>query len=520
MTDRRAAIEALRTSEQRFRFLVEGVVDYSLFMIDRQGTVQNWNPGAERTKGYKADEIVGRNFSLFYTDEDRAAGLPAKALQTAAETGKYESEGWRVRKDGTRFWASVVIDRVVDERGSIVGFAKITRDVTERRQLEIAKEQLYQAQKLETVGQLTGGVAHDFNNLLTAVLGSLALILQMTTDNRVRRLAETATRAADRGAKLTSQLLSFARRQTLRSQPSDLNELITIFDALLQRAVGATILIETDFAPDLWVAGVDQAQFQSAVLNLVVNARDAMPGGGSLIIETKNVVLGEREAAALKEIEPGSYVVVGVRDTGSGMTDEVKARAIEPFYTTKDVDKGSGLGLSQVYGFARQSNGQLEIESAPGHGTTVRMYLPRLSGEGQMLATEGAKTTPGSPMVLVVEDDPDVLDVAVESVRSLGYEVSSAPDAVEALTLLKRADARIDVLFSDVVMPKGMGGIELAREARRLRPKLQILLASGYPREGLQGRDGITEDMVFLTKPYQLSVLAETLRLLTRSTLN
>jgi PAS domain S-box-containing protein len=519
LTDRHAAIEALRESEQRFRLLVEGVVDYSLFMIDRHGTIQNWNPGAQRAKGYTADEIVGRHFSVFYTEEDRAAGLPARALQTAAETGKYEAEGWRVRKDGTRFWASVVIDRILDEQGSMIGFAKITRDITERRQLERAKEQLHQAQKLETVGQLTGGVAHDFNNLLTAVLGSLSLIMQMTTDPRVKRLAETATRAADRGAKLTSQLLAFARRQTLRPQASDLNELITVFDALLRRAVGETVAVETKLEPALWVAGVDQAQFQSALLNLVVNARDAMPGGGTLLIETKNVLLEDIAAAGLAEIEPGPYVVVSVRDTGSGMTDEVRTRAIEPFYTTKDIDKGSGLGLSQVYGFARQSNGQLELESEPGRGTTVRLYLPRSSGEaeGETLSKGGGKQKPGTPSVLVVEDDPDVLDVTVETLHSLGYQVFSAPNAPEALTILGRDDARIDVLFADVMMPKGMNGIELAREARRLRPKLQILLASGYRREGLRDREDIAEDTVFLAKPYQLSVLAETLRQLTRS---
>jgi PAS domain S-box-containing protein len=519
LTDRRAVMEALRESEQRFRLLVEGVVDYSLFMIDRQGTVQNWNPGAERTKGYSAEEIVGRNFSVFYTEEDRAAGLPAKALQIAAETGRYESEGWRVRKGGTRFWASVVIDRILDAHGNAIGFAKITRDITERHQLERAKEQLFQAQKLETIGQLTGGVAHDFNNLLTAVLGSLSLITQMTTDTRVKRLAETAARAADRGAKLTSQLLAFARRQTLRPQASDLNQLITAFDALLRRAVGETVSVETNLARELWVAAVDQAQFQSALLNLVVNARDAMPGGGALVIETKNVVLDESGAAALTEIEPGPYVIASVRDSGSGMTDEVKRRAIEPFYTTKDIDKGTGLGLSQVYGFARQSNGQLEIESEPGKGTTVRIYLPRASDDAERatLPKGGAKERPGTPSVLVVEDDPDVLDVTIETVRSLGYQVSSAPNALEALTILGHNDARIDVLFADVVMPKGLDGIELAREARRLRPKLQILLASGYTREGLRSRENIAEDTVFLAKPYQLSVLAETLRQLTRS---
>ncbi len=519
LTDRHDAVEALRESEQRFRLLVESVVDYSLFMIDREGIVRNWNPGAQRTIGYTADEIVGRHFSVFYTDEDREAGLPARALQTAVDTGKYEVEGWRVRKDGTRFWASIVIDTILEEQGTAIGFAKITRDISERRELEMAKEQLYQAQKLETVGQLTGGIAHDFNNLLTAVVGSLSLIMEIASDTRVKRLAEIAIRAADRGAELTSQLLAFARRQTLRPQPSDLNELITVFDALLRRAVGETTSIETKLAPALWVAEVDQAQFQSALLNLIVNARDAMPDGGSLSIETKNVLLDEGAASALTEIEPGHYVVVSVRDTGSGMTDESRRRAIEPFFTTKEVGKGSGLGLSQVYGFARQSKGQLEIVSALGKGTTVRIYLP--SGgrevEEKALPNGAAEKKPRLPTVLAVEDDPDVLDVAIEMLRGLGYQVFSAPNAVEALAILRRDDARIDILFTDIVMPKGMDGIELAREARRLRPKLQILLASGYTRAGRDGGEDIADDAIFVMKPYQVSVLAESLRELTRS---
>jgi len=519
LTDRHHALEALRQSEQRFRLLVESVVDYSLFMIDREGIVRNWNPGAQRTQGYTADEIVGRHFSVFYTDEDRKAGLPARALQTAVETGKYEAEGWRVRKDGTRFWASIVIDAIRDEQGAAIGFAKITRDISERRELEMAKEQLYQAQKLETVGQLTGGIAHDFNNLLTAVVGGLSLITEITADTRVKRLAEIAIRAADRGAKLTSQLLAFARRQTLRPQPSDLNELITVFDALLRRAVGETTSIETKLDPELWVAEVDQAQFQSALLNLIVNARDAMPDGGSLFIETKNVLLDEGGASALTGIAPGTYVVVSVRDTGCGMTDESRKRAIEPFFTTKEVGKGSGLGLSQVYGFARQSKGQLEIVSELGKGTTVRLYLPSSGGEVEETASPNVavEKKPRLSTVLAVEDDPEVLDVAIEMLRGLGYQVFSAPNAVEALAILRRDDARIDILFTDIVMPKGMDGIELAREARRLRPKLQILLASGYPRDGRDRGEDIADDAVFVMKPYQVSVLAESLRELTRS---
>jgi PAS domain S-box-containing protein len=378
LTERRAAQEALRESEERFRLLVESVVDYAIFLLDPQGHVRNWNAGAQHIKGYAADEIVGRHFEVFYTDEDRRAGLPAKALETAATIGRFEAEGWRLRKDGTRFWANAVIDRICDESGRLIGFAKVTRDISDRRALEQAKEQLHQAQKLETVGQLTGGVAHDFNNLLTVVSGSLSMILHVATDGKIRRLAERAQRAATRGAQLTAQLLAFSRNQTLKPQISNVNELIGDFATLLRRAVGETIALKLEPEPGLQPVHIDQAQFQSAVLNLVVNARDAMPAGGTLTIATGNFELGAERAAAL-EIAPGAYVMVTIRDTGEGMTPEVRARAIEPFYTTKEVGKGSGLGLSQVYGFTRQSGGQLEIDSEPGRGTTITLSLPGTS---------------------------------------------------------------------------------------------------------------------------------------------
>jgi PAS domain S-box-containing protein len=516
MTERRAAQEALRESEQRFRLLVQSVVDYAIFMLDTQGRITNWNAGAERLKGYTFNEIVNQHFSVFYTEEDRRAGAPAKALATAIAEGRFEAEGWRVRKDGTRFWANVIIDPIRDETGALIGFAKITRDITERRALEQAKEQLYQAQKMETVGQLTGGVAHDFNNLLTAVTGSLSLISQMTDDSRIRRLAETAQRAATRGAKLTEQLLAFARKQTFRVQTSNLNEQIKAFETLLYRAVSENIALKLDLEPQLWFADVDQAQFQSAVLNLVVNSRDAMPDGGTLTIETRNVAVDADHAATLTEIAPGAYVMVAVRDTGEGMTPEVKSRAIEPFYTTKDVGKGSGLGLSQVYGFARQSEGQIDIESQPGRGTTIGIYLPRSLGtldenaeRHGTTALRGAK----AESVLLVEDDPDVLDIALETLQSLGYKVYSARNASEALTILQR-DVPIDVLFTDVIMPKGMNGIELAHAARRVRPTLRVLLASGYARDTLQSEAGVAEDLEFIGKPYQLPELAEKLRML------
>jgi PAS domain S-box-containing protein len=513
MTERRAAQLALAESEQRFRLLVTSVVDHALFMVNRDGDVANWNQGAERITGYRAADIVGRHFSIFYAEPDRAAGKPASDLGAAQAAGRLEAHGWRARKDGSLFCADVVIDPIRDESGALLGFAQIIRDVTEQRALERAKEQLLQAQKMEAVGQLTGGIAHAFNNLLTAILGSLSLIAQSTSDSRAQRFIDTAQRAAGRGARLTGQLLAFARRQTLRPERANVNEVISVFDMLLRHAVGETIGFEVRLDPRVWPVNIDQAQFQSAILNLVVNARDAMDAkGGRLVVETFNLAIDSERAAALGEIEAGPYVVVAVRDTGSGMSPEVKARAIEPFFTTKEAGQGSGLGLSQVYGFARQSQGQIEIDSAPGRGTTVRLYLPALRSAADAPPLEVSKPT---GTILVVEDDSDVLEITLETLRSLDYQVHAASNAPEALTILQR-DVPIDVLFSDVVMPKGMSGIELAREARLMRPNLRILLSSGYAREALQGRESIPPDLEFISKPYPQAMLAERLRMLMR----
>ncbi len=506
MTERRLAQQALADSERRLRLLVSSVVDYALFTLDLQGNVQTWNPGAERLKGYTADEIIGKHFSAFYTEAARANAEPAAVLSKAATEGRFEGEGWRVRKDGTRFWANVVIDAIKDEDGELIGFTKITRDITERRALEQAKEQLYQAQKMETVGQLTGGVAHDFNNLLTAVSGSHALLRQMVSDPRAQKLLDTAERAVARGAKLTQQLLAFSRQHRLQAEKANANELITAFEALLHHATGENIDVRLNLDPGLWVSNIDQTQFQSALLNLIVNARDAMEEtGGTITIETRNCEIDQDRARSLGEIPAGSYVMIAIHDDGAGMTPEVKARAVEPFYTTKQPGKGSGLGLSQVYGFLRQSNGQIEIESALGQGTTVRMLLPKLADQDNGSEEAGSEARRNGT-VLITEDDPDVLSVAVETLRALGYDVYSAANASEAITILRR-DAPIDVLFTDIVMPNGMNGIELARKAKQLRPGIRVLLASGYSRP----EDEIEADAKFIPKPYQLPELARQL---------
>src|SRR5579883_479568 len=341
---------------ERYRLLVERVTDYAIYMLEVDGTVATWNAGAERIKGYRADEILGRNFELFYTPEDRAAGKPRTALEAAARDGKFETEQLRVRKDGSRFWAHVVLDPLRDEAGQLIGFAKITRDITERVQareeLERTRAALGQSQKMEAIGQLAGGIAHDLNNVLTAVIGNLDLLQRAVPvdSEHGRALLAAAIRGAEDGAALVSKLLAFSRRQMLAPAVTDLNKLVASAAPLLQSAVGETVKLEVVQAGGLWRTLVDAALMESALLNLALNARDAMSEGGLLTIETANAFLDD-DYARENAIASGQYVLVAVSDTGEGMDADTMARAFEPFYTTKRAGRGSGLGLSQVYGF-------------------------------------------------------------------------------------------------------------------------------------------------------------------------
>ncbi len=519
LTEHLRTQRALKESEERFRLLVQGVTDYAIYMLDPDGYVTNWNAGAERIKGYAQDEIVGKHFSTFYTDEDRESGLPQRAVTTAKREGKFEGEGWRRRKDGTRFWASVVIDPIYDHRGDLIGFAKITRDITERRNAQEALEQaraaLFQSQKMEAVGQLTGGIAHDFNNLLTIIVNNLDLLTRNARDSRDVRLIESAQRAAERGAKLTQQLLAFARRQSLQPETLNPNTLIREFEAVLRRACSEAIKLNLSLSPRTKSAYIDGQQFEAALLNLVVNARDAMPDGGTMTISTGIITIGPNDRNP-SGIPPGEYVTVTVQDTGQGMTPEVVARAFEPFFTTKEVGKGTGLGLSQVYGFVTQSGGHIGIDSTPGQGTKITLMLPAQEGGAEDGATgpdeddvlRPAKSSVGT--VLIVEDEPAVMEIASEIFESLGYDVLTATQASAALDVLA-SDTRVDVLFSDVVMPQGMNGVELSRKARELRPGLKILLASGYPMSALPA-GGLEEGISFISKPYRWTELADKLR--------
>jgi len=500
----------LNESEHRFRLLVEGVIDYAIFMLDPHGFVANWNRGAERIKGYSANEIVGQHFSRFYTEEDRVGGVPARALDTAISTGRYEAEGWRVRKDGSTFWASVVLDTIRDENGELLGFAKVTRDLTERR---AAEEQLRQAQKMEMVGQLTGGVAHDFNNLLTAIMGNLEMLATiLPAEERARRYLDGALRATERGSRLTEHMLAFSRRQEIRPEIVNLNDLLRDIVMLCQRIVGEDLEIVLHLQDALWLTRTDAAQFEAAVLNLSANARDAMDGSGRragcLTIATENVAIGGVEGS---DLPAGDYVVFSISDTGCGMSAAVLERAFEPFYTTKEVGKGTGLGLSQVYGFAKQSGGSARIESMPGRGTTVRIYLPRIEGKSTHAGSSKDRpqaTLAGTATILVVEDDLDVREMIAGALPLLGYRISVAANGPEALAVLRR-DKTVDLLFSDVVMPERMSGIELARTARRLRPGLRVLLSSGHVDD--KQSDVIRAEFPFIAKPYRPLTLARKL---------
>ncbi|GJD51556.1 Sensor histidine kinase RcsC [Methylobacterium crusticola] len=506
----RAAREAaaLRQSEERYRLLLQSVTDYAIYMLDPAGIVANWNEGARRIKGYEAEQIVGRHFSRFYTDEDRAAGLPARALATAAREGKFAGEGWRVRRDGTRFWASVVVDPIIGEEGRLVGFAKVTRDITERRRAQEALEQaqsaLAQAQKMEAIGQLTGGVAHDFNNLLMAVLGSLELLRRRLPDDpKLVRLVENAIQGAQRGAALTQRMLAFARRQELTPEAVDLPSLVRGMTDLLQRSIGPGVRIETRFPLGLPPALVDAHQLELALLNLVVNARDAMPEGGAIAVAAREGAGGEAGCGLPQD----RFVCLSVTDSGCGMDEATLAKAQEPFFTTKGVGKGTGLGLPMVQGLAAQSRGRLVLRSRRDAGTTAEIWLPvaeagAIREEGPPRRPAAARALP-SLIVLVVDDDPLVLENTAAMLEDLGHRVIEARSGQEALELLRRART-LDLVVTDQAMPE-MTGAQLAERIAAERPGQRVILATGYAE--LAG--GTAPALPRLSKPFDQAALAE-----------
>jgi len=513
LTERRQAEESLQRSQEQFRILVQGVTDYAIYMLDTDGLVSSWNAGAQRIKGYRQEEILGRHFSQFYRPEDQRAGEPRRALETALRNGRYESEGWRVRKDGSHFWANVVIDPIRDGSGELIGFAKITRDVSERREtqlaLERARESLFQSQKLDAIGQLTGGVAHDFNNLLMVIMSSLELVRRRTgTDPKTVQLLENAMQAAMRGASLTQRMLAFARRQELRPVPVEIEALVHSMFDLLERSLGPAFHIEVRLSPRLPRVRVDPNQLELALLNLTVNARDAMPDGGTITIEATPASQGPGG-----KLKAGGYVRLRVIDSGSGMDEATLARATEPFFTTKGVGKGTGLGLSMVEGLASQSGGQFVLSSASGAGTTAELWLPATEDvpAGEVQPQAPASASARRLVVLVVDDDGLVLASTMAMIEELGHTVLGASSAAEALQILRSGQA-VQLLLTDQAMPQ-MTGEQLIGVVRQEHPALPAVLATGYAELDSELPPSIGR----LTKPFGQQALAQAIAASTRA---
>ena len=512
LTERRQAELELKSSEQKFQLLVQAVSDYAIYMLDPTGHITNWNSGAQRIKGYDANEIIGSHFSRFYTEEDRAAGLPEFGLERARKDGRFEKEGVRVRKDGSRFLAHVTIDAIRDEAGQILGFAKVTHDITEKVEAQNAlnrtREELFQAQKMEAIGQLTGGIAHDFNNLLMAILGSLEILKKRLPDDpSIMPLLDNAIQGADRGVALIQRMLAYSRRQDLHLAPVDIPSVVAGMMEFVQRSVGAAIQIETDLEDNLPNVLTDAVQLETALLNLMVNARDAMPYGGTITVRAARL----QEPDGLSGTTGAGFLRLAVSDTGEGMDEETLERAATPFFTTKGVGKGTGLGLSMVQGLVEESGGKLLIESRKGEGTTISLLLPLAQNAGlppppaETASEQLLPSLPASLRILAVDDDALVLMNTTLMLEDLGHQVVEAYNGGEALEFLESGE-HFDLVLTDHSMPK-MTGAELAARIQERWPHLPVILATGYAElpSGEGGR------LPKLSKPFSQSQLAEVL---------
>ncbi|WP_197075578.1 PAS domain S-box protein [Sphingomonas sp. Ag1] len=481
-----------------------------LLLIDFEGYFRRVNPAWTSMLGYEPDELIGHHVNEFVLTDDHSETVDAYTL--AAEGGMPRIVNRYRHKDGSVRWISWVA-----AQGEDVTYAT-GRDVTAERQqaaeLAQAHEQLRQAQKMEAVGQLTGGIAHDFNNMLTGVIGSLDLIQRHIKTGRmetVDRYVDAANTSAQRAAALTARLLAFGRRQSLDLKPIDVNGLVSGMEDLLRRTLGEQVALETHFATNLWAGHTDAHQLESALLNLCINARDAMPDGGKLTVETANTHLDERYAREHTDVSPGDYVVICVSDTGIGMAPSTVEKVFEPFFTTKPVGQGTGLGLSMIYGFARQAGGHVRIYSELGQGTTIKLYVPRFEGEVEVAAGEGRQAPDGDgETVLLVEDDPSVRMIVLEVLEELGYVSIEASDGRAAIPILQ-SDRKIDLLISDVGLP-GLNGRQIAEIAREHRPELRVLFITGYAQNAAVRGGFLDRGMEMMTKPFAVDALATKIR--------
>jgi len=516
MSDEKGALEAaknaLRLSEERLRSVLATTPD-GIITINARGIVDSFSPSAERLFGYRADEVIGQNVKMLMPEPYKAEHDQYLSRYLSSGEKKIIGIGRQVearRKDGSVFPMNLAVDEINSQGERL--FTGIIHDVTDQMARE---EELRQAQKMEAVGQLTGGVAHDFNNLLTVIMGNLEMLEPRLPDDGLSgTLLQEAMEAAELGAQLTARMLAFARRQPLEPKVINLNDLVREMTEMLQRSLGESIEISTVLEKNLHRTKADPTQLQNALLNLCINARDAMPKGGKLSIETANTGIDEDYAKSRVEVRPGDYVMLSVSDNGTGMSQETLSRVLEPFFTTKDVGVGSGLGLSTIYGFSRQSGGHLRLYSEVGVGTTVSIYLPQVGDKVSDLGR--SDDAPGEPMaqnetILVVEDDHRVRRTTVARVEALGYTVLAAADGETALEVLRDSPG-VDLLFTDVVMPGGMMGSALADEAKRLYPNIRVLFTSGYTEQAGVQAGAIREGCDLLKKPYRRPELAAKLR--------
>jgi PAS domain S-box-containing protein len=494
---------AFKNAKRHFQIFMEGVSDYAIFLLDASGRVASWNPGAQNIIGYKADEVIGKHFGIFYRPDERRAGEPKRALAAAIQNGKHEVEGWRIRKNGTPFFMTGALTAIRDDDGTVIGLANIIRDATERRdtqeKLVEAREQLATAQKMEAIGKLTGGIAHDFNNLLM-IIGGNAQTFKRLLDPKLPRAIEAIQTAAKRGESLTRQLLTFSRRQQLSPTVVDLSTSIRNMRTMLESSLRGNIVYTENIAPDIWPIKVDLAELELAIVNIAVNSRDAMPNGGSFTVTAGNVETDE----ALRDDEHNQgYVAISFSDSGMGIPPNLLSKIFDPFFTTKEVGKGTGLGLSQVYGFAHQAGGTVTADSKIGEGTTITIYLPSCDDEAAA-AEELEIDAPHlqRPMVLVVDDSPEVAEVTSSLFEHLGYDTVYRDSAEAALKLLGEG-AKIDLVFSDIVMPGTIDGVGLATEVRARYPHLPVILTTGYS----DAAQAAPPDLKILRKPFDSDTL-------------
>jgi PAS domain S-box-containing protein len=491
-------------AKRRFQIFVESVSDYAIFVLDPSGHVASWNSTAQKIIGYTAEEIVGKHFSILYRPDERRAGVPIRAIELAIQKGRHEVEGWRTRKNGTPFFVTGVLTAIRDDSANVIGFASVIRDATERRdtqeKLVEAREQLAMAQKMEAIGKLTGGIAHDFNNLLM-IIGGNAQMFKRLLDPKLPRAIEAIQTAAKRGESLTRQLLTFSRRQHLSPTLVDLNASIRNIRPMIESSLRGNIVYKEKISPTLWPVKVDLAELELAIVNIAVNARDAMPNGGVFAVTANNVT-------ANKDVDQNrqsaDFVAVEFSDSGTGIPPDLLSKIFDPFFTTKDVGKGSGLGLSQVYGFAHQAGGTVRAESKVGLGTAITIYLPAYAG-AQVDAPETSKREARHsqrPMVLIVDDSAEVAEVTSALFEQLGYETTYRDSAEAALNLLGNG-AKIDLVFSDIVMPGTIDGVGLASEVRSLYPHLPVVLTTGYS----DAAQAVPANLPILRKPFDTDAL-------------